>query len=994
MTILKEFSYPENRQRIYIYLNTALSSLSAVFLFTDAVLCLKRHLPYYPLLQVAMITALSGLFLGNLAGRLLFHLAQNHRPVYITSEVLYILFASACLLRVPLTGMAEPYTGIFLVSPVILPLTGACIFFLLGIKTCYIMKISCGDFIDGRQTIGGFTGIAMLGIPAGMALAGWAYMKGIPPFYASAFTVLLLPLAVLSTLPYNPSPLYSKNFEEDPLPGEKESPEKDNLYFTYLNFSYIIIYSYLGYITVLRHYGALLHIKLAFIAVLSLSLLAGYMPGLFVRKKNLHVYTETGFPVLSLLFVFLLHQTHSMYGFAFGIALFIPAGILFGFSISQSIKTTVARYSHRKRFNIINLAFLILPVPVIISLTFIYFTGTFFFILIYTLSLLNLLLPGLYLMNRQTPVYRKALFFAFVLVFIPSIVFLHMFLPVPVKNRVYLARTGGYEGLKNINYNSRYIRENATVTLDGTPVFHASDSIIRNLKRSLVPICLYLDEESPNRQILFIDSTQQFFRNPVIGYYRHSFCLDPLFERNLDYNRLPVSGRQQYVPDNEYLLFYLQRNVNRYTVIADLPNIQDQNRNSYRLSEDYYTLVKKHLAESGIFVQVLNMSDLRREHLLSALMGLEKTYRKHIVYLFSNILVVMSSDREDAFTITGNRMYQLSRFLREHRELDNVFLNEFHVLSHIASDSPEGLAAAVAETAKTGDRTGQTSFNTTFIERFAEVNNHFTESIPRTREQFPFLNSSYRALAYHNRVLTLLKKTEIAEADENYAEETGYLFELKRLTEYRADLRKYILSILSFKEEYYYNAALGLEKSKKWEEARELYSAILSINRNNFDANYRMGILCITLQDLDCSFKYLQNAMKLKKDHPEVLYQMGVLFFSTDKIIDAIDYFKRALHQNLAGASLFHYLGLCYEKLDNLNEAEYYYAKAHLADPNDIVINESIERIKTRKEEERNRWKLTSPKNEFEAEQDEDFPLPINKSAYDIRLEDSETGGK
>ena len=67
------------------------------------------------------------------------------------------------------------------------------------------------------------------------------------------------------------------------------------------------------------------------------------------------------------------------------------------------------------------------------------------------------------------------------------------------------------------------------------------------------------------------------------------------------------------------------------------------------------------------------------------------------------------------------------------------------------------------------------------------------------------------------------------------------IFLLKKMAEYRPSFRTYINRILTYKENYYYHNALQLEKKTKWDEARRLYNAILIINENNFEANYRMG---------------------------------------------------------------------------------------------------------------------------------------------------------
>jgi tetratricopeptide (TPR) repeat protein len=242
----------------------------------------------------------------------------------------------------------------------------------------------------------------------------------------------------------------------------------------------------------------------------------------------------------------------------------------------------------------------------------------------------------------------------------------------------------------------------------------------------------------------------------------------------------------------------------------------------------------------------------------------------------------------------------------------------------------------------------------------------------------------------HDEILSLLKKTELAETRENYREETKLLFELKKQAEFKITLQNYVLKMLSYKEKYYYNAALNLEKNKKWTEAQDLYQAVLAINPDNFNANYRMALLCITLQNIEGSFNYLQQAMRINKDHPRVLMQMGVLYFSSGKTEEAIEYFNKALQQNEKTPQIYRYLGLCYEKTGNLYDAEKYYTKAIAADPNDIDTKARLDEVRVLIEKDSKKWETPEQKNESDVEQDAEMPLPVSKGAYDVRLKDDD----
>jgi tetratricopeptide (TPR) repeat protein len=241
----------------------------------------------------------------------------------------------------------------------------------------------------------------------------------------------------------------------------------------------------------------------------------------------------------------------------------------------------------------------------------------------------------------------------------------------------------------------------------------------------------------------------------------------------------------------------------------------------------------------------------------------------------------------------------------------------------------------------------------------------------------------------NDHILTLLKQSEQYEVRDKYEEEIDLLFQLKNIAEYKDnDLRHYIAALLDLKEKTYFQIALDLEKEKKWEKVGSIYKSILKINKDNFNANYRLGILSITLQDLDSAFSYLQKAMSLEKNNPAVMHQMGVLLFSSGKYREALQYLNRALSGNKKQAPTYFYIGLCYEELNQLQSAKEYYTQAHVIDPNDEDIASSIERLNDKLEKERNKWKLPPQKTQLEEEQGENIPLPINKRALDNRLKD------
>jgi Tfp pilus assembly protein PilF len=87
---------------------------------------------------------------------------------------------------------------------------------------------------------------------------------------------------------------------------------------------------------------------------------------------------------------------------------------------------------------------------------------------------------------------------------------------------------------------------------------------------------------------------------------------------------------------------------------------------------------------------------------------------------------------------------------------------------------------------------------------------------------------------------------------------------------------------------------------------------------------------------------------------------------------------------------VYKYLALCYEKIGNEAAAEANFQKALLLDPNDPELIKKVSASKKNRDSENKQTDISEPKNDFEVEQGEKIGLPINKSAYEIRLDEKE----
>jgi tetratricopeptide (TPR) repeat protein len=994
MSNIKEFSYAAPGQRRILFYNTVISALVTGFILSDSVISLKYYFYYSEIMHVVLTAMLGGIFLGNLAGRVLFTGIRFTRALYIVTDLAFIFLGMIYFLRFfMLPDVREPLISLYMSWHFWIPSLAAIFFFIVGIKLHYFLKVACGNFIDERIPLGKFFTLALFGMAVGMGLpvfslypeiaAPWA--KYYPWF--SAASALLLPSLILLHLPYAPAPMFAQHFEEHEQ--EEESVlKRDDLFFTYLNFTFIFIYLYLGYQSIIKFYGDFLPVKLSFLLVVLGGLFLGSLGGRICKARFWHIYVEMIFPVFFLGFTMLLLQFSHSLPFYYGILLFLPLVLLFGLAAHNTINSVLDSFNHAKRHRIMDFSLFILPVPILIALSYVEFTYRWYFIVIYILALVNIFIPGIYLINREIKNIKKVSYFIFSLIFIPALVFSHIYFKIPLNNDYYVKRTENFNELKSTNFNALYIKTKADVSVNGSTVFRINDSIIRSSKRSLVP--LYMHQPADTKPVLFIDGNQKFFRNSEIANFENLVCIDPIKSSMVDGQMLPFAGKQQYIADEIDVLPFFQQNEKEFFTIIDNLNLLDQRDNSFRFSEEYYRIAKRHLNPQGLYAQIFNLSYCNRHLLIKSLIAMKNVYSYHRAYLFSDMLVIICSDRSASLEFNYNQYQRLSVLLKEKKDLKNLFYSESHVLSHLLYDDIDDLLVFFNDdpgffSSIYGYSLKSKEIPSEIIEDYQEHNRQIINSLSGT---VYFKQALARDLIRNNSILTLLKATEFAEAQERYEDETKFLFNLKRYSDYSYELRRYLNTIMSFKEEYYYDAALQFEKEKNWDGAKILYRAILTINPDHFDANYRMGLLCLTLQELEESFKYLQHALKLKKEHPKVLYQMGVLLFASGRTTEALNYLTMALRQHEKSASVYHYLGLCHEKLGNMDEALYYYKKALIEDPNDLTIQASLDKINDKIEEEKSKWRIDIRKNQNEEEIDEEIPLPINKSAFDVRLND------
>lgn len=524
-------------------------------------------------------------------------------------------------------------------------------------------------------------------------------------------------------------------------------------------------------------------------------------------------------------------------------------------------------------------------------------------------------------------------------------------------------------------------------------MFYLSESTIRNLKRAAGATAIFCDE---NSNVLIIDSNQKFFRNPLYGFYNHAVYIDNVPPSFISYNRLPVSGRQLYISRDEEILNFLADNKTLYSSIIDTPNILDQNFHAFRFSKEYYSLTKKRLTENGLFITTFDLQFSSYTLVSASLTALSEIYKNHLVLIFSNIALVISSDDTNSLKINRNSIDRIDKIIENNTIYGLIFYDRTHPFSNFVFNNISQFQQFLQTQEKTNpyiySRIDIKNIPAPLAEYCLSTKNDWINSLFYSDKETQNYISSFKSdYSKNSAVLNLIKKAEYAESVNAYEGETDLLFQLKKFAPYNNSLKNYLQQVMEYKESYYYSEALRLEKEKKWDDAAILYKAILTMNSNNFDANYRFGLLYITLQDLNNAFKYLETALKLNKNHPQVLYQMGILLFSNDKFKESTVYLEKAKELGINTATLYLYLAISYEKTGQLDKAKENLEKAIILDPGDAKLKSLIDQLNKKINVVPVDPNMSEDKtNMSDDEQDEEIKIPVNKKAIKARIKDTE----
>ena len=300
MNLLKEFQYTNISARRALQVNIFLTIAAIAYMLAELAISLKYYFFYMPVFKTILTSAMAVFLLGTITGRLIFHKARWYRPLYIATEIVFILLVSIFLLRGHIwTGRPEILLSVFEISPYLLFISLSLPFFISGIKTNYLLKTSCGDFIDDRQATHLFYIFILAGMTAGITLKFLALQAFVPDWVSILLPALILPLIYYYDLPYSPLTQFAREYESEKPEHEEPVPlSRENLIMHYMQFSIPVIYVYCMYICILATQGNNFYNKLLFFLFIILVSLCGFIAGKILNLRSWSVYAQISYPPL------------------------------------------------------------------------------------------------------------------------------------------------------------------------------------------------------------------------------------------------------------------------------------------------------------------------------------------------------------------------------------------------------------------------------------------------------------------------------------------------------------------------------------------------------------------------------------------------------------------------------------------------------------------------------------------------------------------------
>jgi tetratricopeptide (TPR) repeat protein len=977
MTQIRQYDYTNTSQRKINALLTFLSSCIAGAFFSENVKLVFELFPYREVFSLVGLIFLSMHVLGYMCGQVLFK--RIKKSEYLLRFVALLLSACTALwfYKGMKTGAGSGLVAsLYLINPVLCFSLFALIPIFWGFINNYLLKVSCGTFFDEKKGATGY----VLALTCGFAF-GAAVIYCIPTMISlwifSCLIFAFIIAIVFIKAEYSPAACFAQNIEESVQQNdEEESGMREDLFFSYLNFSSILVYFFLAGVIITGYYGTVQRVEFSFLLSIFPFSAAGFILPYFIKTRKFHyLYIEILYPFIFAAWFFYLFVHHGQTPLKGALALFIPAAMLFGVSIHFSIRSVLSTRSQRDAAQVLGFSLFILPVPILFALSIVPMSWAAFLVIFYLSALLNIGVPTLFNAQRRLSELRKGMYFVIVGVSVIIFVLAHLYFRITFTGQPVVQTVQGMDSVASVNYMSDYITKTNDAYFNGIIAFHSSDQSVRSYKQAIIALSLFSDCEKD--RVLFIDGMHPFFVNPEESLYKNGIRVDYVPKSYTGYVRVPATTNRDIATISSNILSGFRSLKGNFDCIVDVPNLFDQNTSSFRFTDAYYKLIKKRLTGKQVYAQLFDTVRADKKIISDAVSAFSREFPEGVVFLFGETVFIVGSPSKESLQLDEQKIMALKSILEKDPATQLLFYNELHCLSSVLS-SDMSIFKDKSKNSGILPQSALNSFNTANL-----------SSLPLFKPSL-FKNQLEQNIRANDKILLLLKNWADASASTDYVEETKLLIELKKYGEYNQSIRQFIVSHLSLRGNSYPSSAAGFEKEKQWEEAAKIYRALIVLNPNDFEANYRMSVISLTLQDINGAYSYLQTAMRLQSNNPNVMHQMGVILFSTGKYQEAIEYLLKAVTLQKYDAATYYYLAICYEELGKFTDAQQYYDQAIAKDPSNQDIISALDRLKIKIKKQSEQWQAPELKNQSDQEKGENYPLPINKSAIDVRLKDDD----
>ncbi len=484
----------------------------------------------------------------------MFSFLKKGHLVFKIIATLFFTGTGSVFVLISLTGKPDLFTPaspataavmiVFLMAPV-----------MLGVLDSFTIKVACGKFLDEKKGVIVWIGMLFLGFLLGIA----AHQTGIQSVYsvpAIALIGTIFSLAIKTS--FSPDSFTARDYSDHGASHQDDNTDeyRDDLFFTYLNFCFVVLYAHLVLLTVSRHFGAISALLVQTMAVIIAGILAGYGFARILRRRFWHIYGELSFPFLFLLF-FASHsylaQLNARSPYMMMLTV-IPLAFAMGTSMYHTCFCITRRFDQERASRILRMALFVLPVPLIWAVAFAPLSETLFSILFYALALLNIILPGLYISQRSTKALRKAAYIVFVIVIVPVFILAHLYFGLPSGSKLYILQTKGLDDLTKTDFNAHFISPREDVLFNGRTIVQVSDASLKNLERSFAAASLFAPAGGSH---LVIDGYRSFFRNNMYSLLGDTHSLGYIPFSSLDHIPAPITGEKRLFSIKRILQFFL-----------------------------------------------------------------------------------------------------------------------------------------------------------------------------------------------------------------------------------------------------------------------------------------------------------------------------------------------------------------------------------------------------------------------------------------------------